>query len=145
MSTQKTETPDTFVRAVEKYLAIEFKYDMAGTELNKKAPVVFTEQEDSLSIDWPTDGWCWLNPPFANVGEWAKKCREQSIRGSGIVSIWPLSGDLNMIPAWEHAAVHVIHGRIWPLVRGCMLCMWDDIDYGVEGLRWDRKELTEIW
>jgi len=116
---------------------------MAGTEGNKKAPIVFTEEDDSLSTDWPLDGWCWLNPPFRNVGSWAEKCKEQSDKGVKIISIWPISGDLNSIVVWTNSRVNVIHGRIWPEVRACNLCEWGES--GVTGLRWNKKELIKLW
>ena len=146
---QNIQTPVEFVRAVEECLGIKFSYDMAGTEDNKKAPNVFTEEQNSLQIGWPKDGWCWLNPPFKNVGKWAEKCLEQKIRGCRIVSIWPLSGDLNMILAWEIASIYIIHGRVWPEVRGCMLCVWNayDTQRPPLGVLWDKKrsELIKTW
>jgi hypothetical protein len=141
-SNQNIETPPEFVLAVENLLGIKFEYDMAGTEENKKAPIVFTEAQDSLSVDWPTDGWCWLNPPFKHVGKFVKKCVEQMDLGCRVVSIWPLSGDFNMIPAWKWSQVYVIHGRIWPEVRGCMLCVWGVDIESPKGLIWDKKNKT---
>lgn len=143
MNTQNTETPDILVRALEDFLGINFKYDMAGDEQNKKAPIVFTEEHNSLRRDWPMDGWCFLNPPFAKLTLWVKKCKEQSARGVPIVSIWPLSGDLNQVDTWMGSRVHIIHRRIWKGVRGCMVCVWGAS--GIIGLMWDGKKLTEIW
>lgn len=148
MSNQNVSTPREFIKAVEKYYGIKFKYDMAASEENHKAPEYFTEKDDSLSIDWPLDGWCWLNPTFINLTQWINKCLQQMRRGCKIISIWPLSGDLNQIPTYENATVSIIHGRIWPVVRGCMLCKWDLSDtWGltINGLKWDKTELTEIW
>jgi hypothetical protein len=145
---QDVETPSIFVQAVEAYLGIHFQYDMAATADNRKAPEFFTKDQDSLSLAWPKDGWCWLNPPFCNAGEWALKCAEQQDRGCRIVSIWPLSGDLNQIVTWTHARVIVVHGRVWPVVRGVMLGIWrqNHIDYPrVSGVRWDKKTLTKVW
>lgn len=142
MSTQNTETPQEFVTAVENYLGIKFKYDLAGTEENKKAPIVFTESDNSLSIDWPTDGWCWLNPTFKNLTKWVAKCHEQYVRGCKIVTLWPLSGDLNMIYVWKNTDVYIVHGRIWPLVRGCMICKFDFSKMNntvIHGVRWNKK------
>jgi len=150
--TQTTATPWEFVKAVENEFGIKFAYDMAGSEENKKAPIVFTELHDSLSLpDWPRDGWIWLNPPFNNVGKWADKCLIESKKGAKIISIWPLSGDLNMIDAWRFAGIHIIHGRIWPLVRGCMLIVWgtdpDKFRRIFSGCKWDKKtkSLNLLW
>ena len=142
-NTQNTETPWEFVRAVENYFGIKFKYDMAASTENAKAPIFFTEQDDSLNMDWPLDGWCWLNPQFRNVGEWAKKCKEQKDRGASVISIWPLTSEKNNRPSWKYSNVFVIHGRIWKNVRGCMLCLWSAGSCGnVNSLEWNKKTGT---
>ena len=143
MNTQNTSTPWTFVRALEDYFNLKFKYDMAASHENSKAADYFTEEDNSLSLGWPTDYPCFLNPPFVKVGKWAEKCYREKERGSRIISIWPLSSDLNMIDAWQVADVYPIHGRIWPLVRGCMVCDWSKNSGGlVRPLHWDRKAST---
>ena len=146
-STQNTKTPTDFMEAVKDYFGIQFKYDMAASTDNAQAKYYYREEEDSLSIDWPVRDWCWLNPPFHNLTKWINKCKEQMDRGCRIVSIWPLSGDLNQIPVWQCSEVYVIHGRIWPLVRGCMVCIWDKefSPKGVKGLRWADGCLTWEW
>jgi hypothetical protein len=146
--TQNLATPWPFVRAVESVFGLQFTYDMAAEESTAKAPVWFGPEWDSLSHDWPTDGcWCWLNPTFWNLGRWVAKCSEQAMRGARIVSIWPLSGDVNMVEAWQGADVYVIHGRIWPNVRGLMLCVWGrkTSPRRVVGLAWGNGRLTEKW
>lgn len=144
-SNQNTETPWGFVKAIEKHFAIEFEYDIASDPDSQKARFGFYERDDNLSLDWPLDGWCWLNPSFAKVGAWAKKCKEQMKRGCKIISVWPLSADLNMIDTWQYAQVNIIHGRLWPEVRGVMVCIWDaEAVGGVDCLRWDRDKGTLI-
>jgi phage N-6-adenine-methyltransferase len=150
MNTQNTETPWDFFYAVEKFFGIEFKYDMAASEQNKKCDFYFDKLSNSLSIDWPQDGWCWLNPPFRELTKWIAKCDLEGRSGTPIIAIWPLGGDLNTIPFWSTANdVCVVHGRVWSLVRGCVLCRW--MSYPgrrvTRGLRWDKKDgtLTEIW
>ena len=142
MSNQDISTPPIFIKGVEELFKLRFKYDMAANEENTKCETWFS---DSLERDWPTDGWCWLNPPFQKTTQFVKKCKEQMDRGCNIVSIWPLSGDLNQIITWKSTLVNVIHGRVWSLVRGCMLCKWDGMGRGVQGLRWDGERLTKEW
>jgi phage N-6-adenine-methyltransferase len=147
-SNQETATPLPFFLEVERFFRLKFKHDMAATADNAKCNSFFTKEQDSLSLDWPTAGWCWLNPPFAQIGKFAEKCLLESSRGSQIVSIWPLSGDLNMIDVWKNSDVYVVHGRVWPEVRGCMLCMWSSKIIRiplVRGIRWDRRTLERIW
>jgi phage N-6-adenine-methyltransferase len=143
VSSQNTPTPVELVSAIESLYGITFKYDMAASEENHKAPEYFTEEDNSLETDWPTDGWCFLNPPFSNLGKWVEKCSEQVKKGCRIITIWPLSGDLNQIPTWQESDVNVVHGRVWTLVRGVMICRWD-YSYSIRGhvrnLRWDKKQ-----
>ena len=146
MSNQNTATPDLFVREVERLLGIKFKYDLAASSENAKAKNFFTEADDSLTMDWPRDEWCWLNPPFAKLTKWINKCAIESFEGSKIVTIWPLSGDRNQRYVWENCQICIIEGRIWPLVRGCMLCVWDaSRGSSIQGFHWDKKNLTFIW
>jgi len=148
MSSQNTPTPWNLVNAIEDYFGITILYDLAASHENHKAVLYFIEEQNSLERDWPIDRWCFLNPPFANLGKWVKKCSEQAKRGCKIITLWPLSGDLNQIPTWKESQVNIIHGRVWPLVRGVMICRWDygQGDYSVKNLRWDKKkgELNEL-
>ena len=144
---QDVETPDVFFKAVERYFDVTFKYDMAADMLNAKVNNFFTEADDALNIDWPRNCWLWLNPPFARLGDWVNKCYEQARRGCMIFSIWPLSGDLNQIVTWNSPRVFILHGRVWPNVRGCMLCVWNGKEQGefITGLDWNKKTLVENW
>ncbi len=75
-SKQDYGTPWAFVRAVEQRFG-RLVMDLAGSYENRKAPSVWTVEDDSLSKDWaesfPT-GNLWLNPPFADIDPWAEKC-----------------------------------------------------------------------
>ena len=140
---QDTPTPIVLVRSVEEHFGIQFEYDMAADKTNAKCPIFFDEGNDSLKMDWPRDKWCWLNPPFWNLGRWVKKVHQEVQLGSKAVTIWPLSGDRNMELAWKHAHVSVVHGRVWPLIRGVMICRWEKgLHPSVGGLVWDKKTLT---
>lgn len=146
-SNQNVPTPWPFVMAVEKFFNIKFEYDLAASEENKKAPLFFSEAQDSLTIDWPRKSWCWLNPPYRNLTKWINKCVE-SRNKSNIITLWPLSGDKNMIPVFENADVYIISGRIFPQVRSCMLCVWNSLSMDeISCLNWDKKleELTFLW
>lgn len=150
MSTQNTSTPKGFVEATEEYFNIRFGVDLAGDKSNKKAPHVITEKMDSFKSDWQimytAYGWGWLNPDFQKLSKWIDKCVQEKEAGAKFVTIWPLSGDLNQIPVYKNAQVHIVHGRIWPLVRGCMLCRWEKgITPSVSGVRWDKNKLVRLW
>jgi phage N-6-adenine-methyltransferase len=148
LSTQKTETPIAFVKAVEDYFNIKFEYDLAASKENAKCPHYFTYAQNSLRLPWPKNCYCWLNPPFANLTIWINKCMREAETDSRIFSIWPLSGDLNQIPVWKNTHVYVIHGRIWSLVRSVMLCEWGGNAHylpDVSGLIYKDEQLTLAW
>jgi phage N-6-adenine-methyltransferase len=145
-SNQNIATPQIFVNAVASYFNIKFKYDMAASQENTKCEKFFTEKDNSLAIDWPTNGWCWLNPPFKHLTKWINKCNEQKNRGCKIFSIWHLSGDSNQIVTWSNASIYIIHGRIWPEVRGIMLCEWNNNKrQNVQGFIWNKTKLSMEW
>jgi phage N-6-adenine-methyltransferase len=146
MSNDNVSTPDAFFKAVQEYFGITFRYDMASNDTNFKCMFHFTEEENSLSCDWPTTGWLWLNPPYSKLKTWIEKCQEQASRGCRIVSIWPLSADRNVLPAWQHSDVFVIHGRVFREVRSIMLCRWTYPCFEeVKGLTWDGTTLARVW
>jgi phage N-6-adenine-methyltransferase len=149
-NTQNKATPWPFFHAVQDYFGIEFVCDMAATEDNTKCEHWVPPEVDALSCIWQTKGWLWLNPPFHNLTKWIQKVKEQKDRGCRIVTLWPLSGDRNQIVTWQESQVNVIHGRIWPEVRGCMLCRWDadpTIVSGsyVGGITWNGEKLERVW
>ena len=145
-SSQNTETPHDFFMAMQSYWDITFKYDMAASDDNSKCNHYFNERDNSLSKPWPKDGWCWLNPPFRKLSQFVPKVNAEAACGSRIVTIWPLSGDLNQIVTYQNAEVNIVHGRVWGLVRGVMLCRWGPgVFSGVYGLKWDKTRLERIW
>lgn len=96
-SKQDYGTPWPFIRAVEKRFG-PLVADLACTRANCKAPSIgypdkprgyfFDDGVDSLSQSWSRDfptGNLWLNPPFANIGIWAKKCRLEMQERQGLI------------------------------------------------------------
>lgn len=111
---------------LQSVVGLNFMYDMAANHDNMKAENYFTENDNSLLIDWPTDGLCWVNPPFKDLKKWFPKYKEQAIRGSKIVAICPVSADGYTEYAWQQGIVCPIIGRIWKReVRSCMLTFWN--------------------
>ena len=148
MSTQNTATPWEFFYSLEDFLGIKIKYDMAACLWNTKCTLHFTAADDSLSIDWPRDGWIWLNPNFEIMKYWVPKITKEYFAGSKIVTIWPISTDKHQIPACRYANEFKIFGRVWPNVRGTVVHVWDLCAQlvGPTGLLWDKKTgtLTQI-
>lgn len=86
-SKQNYGTPWEFIEAVEKRFG-KIVFDLAAEEGNAKCDKYFTEKDDSLSQNWaeqfPEQN-LWLNPPFKNIGLWAKKCAEESQNRKGFI------------------------------------------------------------
>lgn len=92
-SKQTVETPQDFIDAVIKKFG-PLVLDLAGSEKNKKAPLVYTKKENSLKQDWClTKGLLWLNPPFDPISPWAEKCAKESRRGAEILLLSRASVD----------------------------------------------------
>jgi hypothetical protein len=95
-SRQDYETPPVFIDAVVKRFG-PLSWDLAATAHNAKARLCFGYDpsgnfDDALTRPWPIDGpLCWLNPPFANIAPWAKKCAEESAKGCRILFLTPAS------------------------------------------------------
>lgn len=77
MSKQDYETPRAFVAAVESVYG-PMVFDLAASKDNTKvAGHFFSSADDSLAQDWRLlRGNLWLNPPFAHIAPWARKCKE---------------------------------------------------------------------
>lgn len=75
-SKQDYMTPPEFLAAVLKRWSVsQFAVDLAASEDNVGAAFIIIPEIDSLQVDWAQfNGDLWLNPPFANIGPWAKKC-----------------------------------------------------------------------
>ncbi len=71
-----------------------FILDAAANGDNHKVDRYFGpggECEDCLTVDWPTGGWIWLNPPYSrgNQRKFVEKAIEASRRGSSILALLP--------------------------------------------------------
>lgn len=87
---QNYETPQALIAACERRWG-KLTIDLAADEANKKADVYIGEAEDSLKTPWPAQGVCWLNPPFANIEPWARKCEEHMLGGGNVLLLVPAS------------------------------------------------------
>src|SRR5687768_11527499 len=100
-SRQDFETPPEFMAAASaRFGALTF--DLAASAANAKAPCYYDELADSLKQPWPKRGLNWLNPPFAHIPPWARKCFRESCDGSRILLLVPASVGSN----WYRDNVH---------------------------------------
>jgi phage N-6-adenine-methyltransferase len=138
-SRQDYETPDDLLRAIEaKYGPLEI--DLAAREDNKKAPLCITPEQDSLKTPWPKGVLCWLNPPFSNIGEWAKKCRDE---GASVIMLTPASVGSEWYAEYCHGNCRTVFirprltfvGATDPYPKDCMLTLWNI----------DNRNAFELW
>lgn len=151
-------TPTDFIQAVEKRFG-KIGFDLAASPENAKVEKYFTEEDNSLIQDWSKidAGILWLNPPYSNIGQWAKKCYEESIKpeweNKWILLLIPASTGTNYFKQYIHkkAKVHFLSPRmsfdgVNPYPKDLILCQYGyyfdfdgvSVDDYYECWRWDR-------
>lgn len=142
-SQQVFSTPDDFIAAVKEKLHIDaFKFDFAANADNAKADRYWSEVDDSLSkspwewVDAIGDpaGWGWLNPPFADIAPWARRCAEAGYAGANIALLIPAAVGANYYQDFiePHAQVYALNGRLafmpdkprWLYPKDCLLALF---------------------
>lgn len=144
-SKQNYATPPEFIDAVVRRFG-PLAFDLAADADNTKAPRFFSEADNSLVQEWRRiDGLLWLNPPFANIAPWARKCRVESQAGARIAFLVPASVGSNWFSenVNGHARVLFLNGRLkFDGVNGfpkdCMLAMYG-WPVGFEVWRWTER------
>ena len=132
-SKQDYGTPWAFIHAVEKrWGALDI--DLAATEANAKAPIVITPELDTFTFNWRTlQGRRWLNPEFAEIEPWARKCWQETPPGSSTFMLVPASVGSLWFLLWvfEKARVFFLRPRLtfegqadsYP--KDLILCIYD--------------------
>lgn len=88
-SKQDYQTPREFLDVVELRFG-KITHDLAATSKNAVCDAFFGPDDDSLAQDWSRlGGVLWLNPPYANIEPWARKCAFTG--GSEILLLVPAS------------------------------------------------------
>ena len=100
-----TTPPDLIVKLTEEY-----------GELYDPCPSghVYGLSYDALEEDWPTDKYCFVNPPYSEINAWSKKCKEQWLRGCNIILLIPSRTDTKYFHAniYGYAEIRFIKGRL---------------------------------
>lgn len=144
-SRQCYKTPPEFIKAVERRFGV-LDFDLAATLKNRITPACFTKRENALKRKWITNyqlgkhladrsgKWqFWLNPPYAHLSPWFKKCVDEQSRlttGSFIVLVPASVGsDWFRKYVWNVASVYFLDGRICfipnePYPKDLMLCLY---------------------
>jgi hypothetical protein len=141
-SKQDYATPKVFLDPVKAYLGLTgfgFAFDFAADQTNAVANRWWGVEVDSLSMPrWelqiPKGQWGWLNPPFANIGPWAKRCLETREAGGQIAFLVPASVGSNWFRDYinDKAFWLALNGRIpfmpdkpkWLYPKDCMLVLF---------------------
>ena len=128
-SKQNYGTPPEFIEAVVKRFG-PLNVDLAAEAGNAICEHYFTKEDDSLAQDWNLQiGRLWLNPPYENIGKWAKKCLDSRKQ---ILMLIPASVGSNYFRDYifGHCEVYFLNGRITfngctqPYPKDCMLCVY---------------------
>ena len=99
-SKQDWGTPPDFKSAVERRFG-PLAWDLAchddGRNSLTDTTGMFGPTVDSLKQDWHKieGGYLWLNPPYADIAPWARKCKYESSKGAKILMLTPASVDSN--------------------------------------------------
>jgi phage N-6-adenine-methyltransferase len=134
-SKQDYGTPPEFVAAVKWKLGIdEFRMDLAATAANRVASSFYACDQfgDSLTREWPLDGWNWLNPPFSRLAPWVQKAYETAQAGGHVAVLVPAGVGANWWRDWVHekADVLLLNGRLTfvgcedPYPKDCALLLY---------------------
>lgn len=114
------KTDPLFMSVVNKEYRVVF--DLAADSGNAQADGYFTEKDDALSDSWSwagitkeTDGgFLWLNPPYDDIGAWARRCAVEAAEGAKILFLVPASVGSNWYRKYveDFALVHLLNGRL---------------------------------
>lgn len=149
-SKQDYGTPRIFLDAVERRFG-QLDVDLACTMANCKAQSGYNvEDHDSLKKRWGfyhPYGNLWLNPPFSNIGDWAKKCAEETVSRHGfILLLTPASVGTDWFRDHVHGKAYVLglsprltfEGCTDPYPKDLMLSVYGYGFSGFDTWRWDR-------
>ncbi len=132
-SVQTYATPAEFLIAVKRKLGIDaFVWDLAADRTNACALKFWTPEDNSLLSPWAIADpgeWCWLNPPYDDIGPWVQRAVEQQARVAVLV---PASVGANWWRDWvqDKARVLLLNGRITfvgetdPYPKDCVLLLY---------------------
>lgn len=127
-SKQDYATPREFIDAVERDFG-KLTWDLAATaDTSVAGPSRFfgpgAHQPDAfvtnaLATSWHMPGLLWLNPPYSNISDWARKCAEESQRGAKILFLVPASVGSNWFWDWvaPYACVYSLAPRLKFMTR----------------------------
>lgn len=148
-SNQSVATPKIFISAVEGRFG-ELAFDLAADEKNTCVTgCYFDEPKNSLEQNWSAlAGNLWLNPPFANIGPWARKCSERRFDSRWTFFLVPASVGANWFQEYvaPYAFVLELTDRIKfvgskdPYPKDMILCCYGFGVVGRAAWHWDTSK-----
>jgi len=153
-SVQDVCTPPELLAAIaDQFRVLSWRMDLAATASNSVASVQSQYfgpgsklGEDSLAAEWPINGDCWLNPPFANLEPWVAKCQAQRNREGRIFVLLPAATGANWYLRYVWNRAHVVqltprvtfvgHSQGYP--KDLVIAVYSNIVGGVSAWRWKR-------
>lgn len=145
-SKQDYRTPADFIAAVKRRLGIaEFAIDLAAHAGNTQAKSWFGPGSDSYTDAFKAPswarycrhGWGWLNPEFANIDPWARRCAATADEGGSVAFLVPAGVGANWYR--DHvdgkALVLALNGRLafipdqpdWLYPKDCILALYSPL------------------
>lgn len=93
----------------------QFTLDPCCETHTAKCEKYFTEEENGLAQDWVGEI-VFVNPPYSrgNIDKWMEKCYNESLKGSTIVALIPVSTSAKWFHnfVWGKAEIRFYKGRI---------------------------------
>lgn len=88
-----------------------FTLDAAASPENAKCEKFYTADDDGISQPW--EGVVWCNPPYSEIGLWARKAQESRATATSVLLL-PASTDVAWFHDWvlPFAEIRFLRGRI---------------------------------
>lgn len=140
MTNQIVSTPDDFIAAVEERFG-KITWDLAANAQNYKSHNKFryfgpgsSVEENAFLAEWNGLGnLAWLNPPFADIEPWARKCAESYQKfNQRIALIVPASVCTSYFVDWIDPFAYTFKVTPRPFkreVRDCILALYEPSGY----------------
>jgi phage N-6-adenine-methyltransferase len=136
-------TPWDLIAAVEEKFG-KITCDLAASAANKRCDFFIDEDRDTFKVVWHKlgSGLLWLNPPFASIEPWVKKCALEARHGAKIALLVPASVGSEWFTSYVWGRARVLPLRPRPSFDGknpypkdVMLCVYG-VRKGFEPWRW---------
>lgn len=106
------ETPQALFEELD--AEYHFTLDPCASHANAKCLNYYTIEDDGLKQDW-SDEVVFCNPPYGrNIGEWVKKCHDESTKAKTIVMLIPARTDTSYFHDYIYgiAEIQFLRGRL---------------------------------